>query len=91
MKQVAINDAERNLKELVAEIDSTGDEVVITRDGLPIARLVAATQAAQVIEMTRAQVERRRQAAIKLQEIARDLNLEATHQEIKSWINEGRH
>jgi len=40
MKHVAITEAKTQLNELVAEIESTGDDVVLTRDGVPVARLI---------------------------------------------------
>jgi prevent-host-death family protein len=91
MKHVAIADAESQLNKLVDEIESTGDEVVITRDGVPVARLVRERTQAPGDELTPEQIERRREAALKLTEIARRLNVGATQEEIKSWIEEGRH
>jgi prevent-host-death family protein len=90
-KHVAITDAEAHLKDLVAEVESTGDEIVLTRNGAPVARLLRAEQQAQGEEVSAEQIERRRAAASKLQEIARRLNVGATHDEIKEWIDEGRH
>ncbi|HEV7878535.1 type II toxin-antitoxin system Phd/YefM family antitoxin [Bradyrhizobium sp.] len=88
-KHVAITDAEAHLKDLVAEVESTGDEIVLTRDGAPVARLLRAEQQGRSAEVSPEQIERRRAAASKLQEIARQLNIGATHDEIKQWINEG--
>jgi prevent-host-death family protein len=90
-KHVAITDAEAHLKDLVAEVESTGNEIVLTRNGAPVARLLRAEQQAQGEEVSAEQIEQRRAAASKLQEIARRLNVGATHNEIKEWINEGRH
>jgi prevent-host-death family protein len=90
-KHVTITDAETHLKDLVAEVESTGDEIVLTRDGEPVARLLRAQPQAQNAEISAEQIERRRAAALELQEIARRLNVRATHDEIKEWINEGRH
>ena len=90
-KHVAITDAEARLKDLVAEVESTGDEIVLTRNGAPVARLLRAEHQAQSAEVSPEQLERRRAAASKLQEIARRLNVGATHSEIKEWIDEGRH
>jgi hypothetical protein len=53
--------------------------------------LLRAEQQAQGEEVSAEQIERRRAAASKLQEIARQLNVGATHDEIKEWIDEGRH
>jgi prevent-host-death family protein len=90
-KHVAITDAETHLKDLVAEVESTGDENVLTRDGAPVARLLRAERRAVDAPVSIDQIERRRAAALKLQEIARRLDVGATHDEIKQWINEGRH
>jgi prevent-host-death family protein len=90
-KHVAIADAEAHLKDLVAEVESTGDEIVLTRNGAPVARLLRAEQQGRSSEVSLEQIERRRAAASKLQEIARQLNIGATHSEIKGWIDEGRH
>ena len=88
-KYVAITDAETHLKDLVAEVESTGDEIVLTRNGAPVARLLRAE--ARSAEVSPEQIEQRRAAGSKLQEIARRLNVGATHSEIKEWIDEGRH
>jgi prevent-host-death family protein len=91
MKHVAITEAESQLNKLVAEVESTGDEVVITRDGVPVARLIRENKQSQSNELTSDQIERRREAVARLQQIAREANIGATHEEIKEWINEGRH
>jgi prevent-host-death family protein len=91
MKHVAITEAESQLNKLVAEVESTGDEVVITRDGVPVARLIRENKYSQSNELTPDQIERRREAVARLQQIAREANIGATHEEIKEWINEGRH
>jgi len=90
-KHVPITDAETHLKDLVAEVESTGDEIVLTRNGAPVARLLRAEGGAVDASLSTDQIERRRAAALKLQEIARRLNVGATHDKIKQWINEGRH
>jgi prevent-host-death family protein len=90
-KHVAITDAETHLKDLVAEVESTGDEIVLTGDGAPGARLLRAERQAVDAPVSTDQVERRRAAALKLQEIARKFDVGANHDEIKEWINEGRH
>jgi prevent-host-death family protein len=91
MKHVTIKDAEAQFDKLVAEVESTGDEVVITRDGTPVARIVREKMPAQNDELTPEQIARRRVAVTNLQKIARELNVGATQEEIKGWINEGRH
>lgn len=91
MKHVTITEAGAQFDKLIAEVESTGDEVVITRDGAPVARLVREKIAPENYEFTPEQIERRREAIRNLQKIARELNVGATHEEIKEWINEGRH
>jgi prevent-host-death family protein len=85
MKQVGIFEAKTNLSALVDEV-ARGSEVVITRHGKPIAKLVRAQP-----ELTEEQIARRREAIAGLREIAKRLNIKATQEEIKSWIEEGRH
>ncbi|MEA2940860.1 MAG: hypothetical protein QOD09_1389 [Bradyrhizobium sp.] len=80
-KHVAITDAEAHLKDLVAEVESTGDEIVLTRNGAPVARVLRAEQQALRAEVSPEQIERRRAAASKLQEIARQLNIGATQRD----------
>jgi prevent-host-death family protein len=84
-KHVGIFEAKTQLSALVDEVEK-GQEIVITRHGKPVARLVRAEErpSAEVIA-------RRRQALKELREIASRLKVNATHEEIKGWINEGRH
>jgi prevent-host-death family protein len=91
MKHVAITEAKTQLNELVAEIESTGDDVVLTRDGVPVARLIRENKQSRSEELMPKQIEQRREAVARLQQIADELNVGATHDEIKRWINEGRH
>jgi prevent-host-death family protein len=91
MKHVAITEAKTQLNELVAEIESTGDDVVLTRDGVPVARLIRENKQSRSDELMPAQIEQRRKAVARLQQIAGELNVGATHDEIKGWISEGRH
>ena len=90
MKHVTITEAEAQFDKLVAEVESTGNEVVITRDGVPIARLVRDKDRIADVELTPEQIERRRQAGLNLRDIGKRLNVGATQEEIKSWIEEGR-
>ena len=85
MKHVGIFDAKTHLSSLVDEV-AKGGEIVITRHGKPVAKLVAADDAS-----TPDKIARRREAIKKIREIANELKINATHEEIKSWINEGRH
>jgi prevent-host-death family protein len=91
MKHVAITEAKTQLNELVAEIESTGDDVVLTRDGVPVARLIRENKQSLSEELMPEQIEQRRKAVARLQQIAGELNVGATQDEIKGWINEGRH
>ena len=90
MKHVTITEAEAQFDKLVAEVESTGNEVVITRDGVPIARLVRDKGKISDVELTPEQTEQRRQAGLNLRDIGKRLNVGATQEEIKSWIEEGR-
>jgi len=85
MKHVGIFEAKTHLSALVDEV-ADGREVVITRHGKPVARLVRAQP-----ELSEEQIARRREAIAGLREIAKRLNIQATQDEIKSWIEEGRH
>jgi prevent-host-death family protein len=84
MKHVGIFDAKTHLSSLVDEVEK-GGEIVITRHGKPVAKLVRAEQ-----RLTPEQIERRRKALQELREIGRRLNLNLTQEEIKRRIQEGR-
>jgi prevent-host-death family protein len=90
MKHVTITEAQAQLDKLVAEVERTGDEVIITRNGAPVVRLVRENKTLGD-ELMPEQIERSRQAGLNLREIGERLNIGATHEEIKDWINEGRH
>lgn len=85
MKYVGIFEAKTHLSSLVDEVEK-GLDVVITRHGEPVARLIRAGAAA-----TEDRVAARREAIRQIRQIARELKINASHEEIKSWINEGRH
>jgi len=84
-KHVGMFEAKTKLSALVEEVEK-GGTVVITRHGKPVAKLVRAQP-----ELTAEDIEQRRAAIAGLRQLARKLNIKATHEEIKSWINEGRH
>ena len=84
MKHVGIFDAKTHFSSLIDEVEK-GGEIVITRHGRPVARLVRAED-----RMRPEAIEKRRKAWMELREIGRRLNINATHEEIKSWIEEGR-
>jgi prevent-host-death family protein len=85
MKHVGIFDAKTHLSSLVDEVEK-GGEIVITRHGKPVARLVRVEE-----RHSPEKIARRREAIKKIREIANEMKINATHEEIKSWINEGRH
>jgi len=85
MKHVGIFDAKTNLSSLVEQVEK-GKEIVITRHGKPVARLVRAEE-----RHSPEAVARRRQAIAELREMARKRGLRISPEEIKSWIEEGRH
>ena len=85
MKHVGMFEAKTNLSALVEEVEK-GGQVVITRRGKPVAKLVRAES-----ELTPAEIAQRTEAIEGLRKLARNINIEATAEEIKSWINEGRH
>jgi prevent-host-death family protein len=85
MKHVGIFEAKTNLSALVEEVEK-GGAVTITRHGKPVARLVRATS-----ELTEDEIERRRAAVTSLRKLANQLKVNASQDEIKAWINEGRH
>jgi prevent-host-death family protein len=86
MKQVGIFDAKTHLSSLVDEVEQ-GREIVITRHGKPVAKLVRADK---FDRLTPEQVAKRRQALKELRKIGERLKINATQEEIKSWIEEGR-
>ena len=88
MKQVGIFDAKTHLSSLVDEVEK-GGEIVITRHGKPVAKLVRAEKPDD--RLSPEQVEKRRQALKELREIGLRLKINATHEQIKAWIEEGRH
>jgi prevent-host-death family protein len=85
MKHVGMFEAKTNLSALVEEVEK-GGQVVITRHGKPVAKLVRAESA-----LTPEEIEERRKAIEGLKALSRRINIKATPEEIKSWINEGRH
>jgi prevent-host-death family protein len=85
MKHVGIFEAKTNLSSLVEEVEK-GGEIVITRHGKPVAKLVRTHS-----ELTPEQIARRRKAIESLREIGRRLNLGLSQEEIKAMIEEGRH
>jgi prevent-host-death family protein len=89
MKHVTILEAGKQLSTLVAEVER-GREIVLTRDGAPVAKLVR-TKPAVDRPLTPEEIARRRKALEELREIGRRLNVNASREQIKAWIEEGRH
>lgn len=85
MKHVGIFEAKTHLSSLIEEVEK-GGEVVITRHGKPVARLSRVEA-----RLSPEAVERRRKALKELREIGQRLQINATHEQIKAWIEEGRH
>jgi prevent-host-death family protein len=85
MKHVGMFEAKTHLSALVEEVEK-GGQVVITRHGKPVAKLVRAEP-----ELTPEEIEERRKAIEGLRELSRRIDIKASPEEIKNWINEGRH
>ncbi len=85
MKHVGIFQAKTHLSSLVDEVEK-GGEVVITRHGKPVAKLVRTDN-----PLSADKIAKHREAIRQIRQIASDLKISATHEEIKGWINEGRH
>ena len=86
MKHVGMFEAKTNLSSLVEEVEK-GGEITITRHGKPVAKLVAAEDPID----TRSRWHSDARRSSELREIANRLKINATQEEIKSWIEEGRH
>jgi prevent-host-death family protein len=84
MTQVGIFEAKTHLSSLLDAVEK-GAEITITRHGKPVAKLVQVKS-----ELSLEEIAQRRQAIRNLRDLARDLKLGATQEEIKSWIDEGR-
>jgi len=91
MKHVGMFEAKTRLSSLVEEVEK-GREIIITRHGRPVAKLVAIGDepAFDSEKPSPTVIARRRKALARLQEIAQELKINPSHEEIKSWINEGR-
>jgi prevent-host-death family protein len=84
-KHVGMFEAKTNLSALVEEVEK-GGQVVITRHGKPVVRLVRAEPV-----LSEEEIAKRRQALKEIRALANQLKINATVEEIKEWINEGRH
>lgn len=85
MKHVGIFEAKTHLSSLLEEVEK-GGEVTITRHGKPVARLVQANA-----ELSSEEIETRRAAIRRLRANAQRIGLSLSQEEIKAWIEDGRH
>jgi prevent-host-death family protein len=85
MKHVGIFEAKTHLSSLLEEVEK-GGEIIITRHGKPVAKLVRAEE-----RLSPEAAERRKKALKELLEIGDRLKINATQEQIKAWIEEGRH
>lgn len=81
MKTVGAFEAKNTFSELLHRAEN-GEEIVITRNGKPVARLRPYTVKPGSPEAIA--------ASEGIRELAKKMGLKATPEEIKSWINEGR-
>ncbi|MGD9920748.1 MAG: type II toxin-antitoxin system Phd/YefM family antitoxin [Pseudorhodoplanes sp.] len=84
MKTVGIFEAKTTLSRLLQEVEK-GRDVMITRHGKPVAKLVRPER-----QFSSEESRQRREAIASLRELGRTLNLGLTHEEIKTAIEEGR-
>ena len=84
MKHVGMFEAKTNLSALVEEVEK-GGQVVITRHGKPVAKLVRAEP-----ELSEEEIARRRQALLEIRKLANELKVNLTPEEIRASIDEGR-
>jgi len=84
MKHVGVFEAKTHLSTLLEEVEQ-GGEVVITRHGKPVAKLVT-YQAEPDPDI----VAKRRQALLEIRELVKKRRTRISLEEIKSWIDEGR-
>lgn len=85
MKHVGIFEAKTHLSALLEEVEK-GGEVTITRHGKPVAKLVQAA-----VEVTPEEIAKRRAAIQRIRAMAKKRGQNFTQDEIKSWIEDGRH
>ncbi|HWA22085.1 MAG TPA: type II toxin-antitoxin system Phd/YefM family antitoxin [Caulobacterales bacterium] len=75
MKEVGLYDAKNKLSALIAEVEASGEEILITRHGKPAARLGPATAP----QMTQAE------AAARLRELQEEIAAAGTDSEPLPW------
>jgi prevent-host-death family protein len=89
MREIALYDVKNNLSALIADIEATGEEIVITRHGAPAARLgpVAKVQTAVERAAVLARIAAERDAWARAHpQAARPVAWE----DVKSWLEEER-
>ena len=80
MERVGIYDARARLSELVERVRA-GEEVILTKRGEPVARLVAETEGGRT---------KRTSAVRRIRALSRRLNLTISRAEVRKAIAEGR-
>ena len=85
MKHVGIFEAKTHLSALLDEVEK-GGEITITRHGKPVAKLIQARE-----EVSPEEIEKRREAIKRLRAMAKARGTNFSLEEIKSWIEDGRH
>ncbi len=86
MKEVAVYEAKTRLSELLAEVDQ-GEQVTITRRGVPVAKLVAAEPSAGVRSVAQQQRLRVRRALADLRQWRHGVTLDLP---LREAIERGR-
>lgn len=86
MKELAVHEAKTRLSELLAEVEK-GEQFVITRRGVPVARLVGAAPATARRAKVHAQRERINQAFAAMAQLRSGTVLDAP---MKDAIDQGR-
>ena len=76
---ISVYEAKTHLSRLIADVEA-GEEVTITRHGKAVARLVSATDGTDT----------RAAAVERLRALKRELGVQATPEEIRSWIDDGK-
>ena len=84
MKHVGIFQAKTHLSSLLEEVEK-GGEVVITRHGKPVAKLVQCA-----LQPDPELVAKRRQALLEIRKLVKKRGTRISPKQIKAWINEGR-
>jgi len=90
MTEIGAFEAKNKLSELLDRVER-GDEVVITRRGRPVAKLIPLHKDADRASLTEADRIRARAAALKIRELAKAMNLGPFDwEEWKKYRDEGR-